>query len=579
MDHLSLPPVRISEGHLRIPCISTTDFDADFESFPRRQGWEFSRAKYLDINQIRDGDILLNGATASVAELQPFLQTWLYFGTLRQLFDNVTVEREFVSHEIDGRRFLRTEVLNNLLDEWLEHQGGLSDRSPSQTSHIEQACQRLAKHLALLFNSLSSSQRLTSSATVLATAVLGKSPELFLLTTCEVFLFDKPRSNPWNTAFRVVLRPEFERSGWCPSIVARLIDGLDLSLFSIYYCLHLKLPSGASRHRLCTSNVCTTSQIDLKTYEVMHIDSNCHCLPLGLNATDVQDILGNGNLPLISVERHKGSADVKLAISESGNQIPFVAVSHVWADGLGNPDSNSLPTCSLQYIYSLAQELPRDSDTDPLIPLWIDTICVPVEPPVLKQQALALLRIPYLKARHVLVLDKYLLSLRSCDLDIVAVFAYLTSSNWIGHLWTSQEGRLARQCWFQFQDRAISLRLEVDNLIPSRPLRDVRLYHDTLLHNFSTLWTATRDFQDVNFESTLDLITNLRSILRTRSVSVKSDEALCLFTLSNMDLNLVSATPPALESRMTLFWQQLSRVPAGLVFSKSTSKLESTGFR
>ena len=31
----------------------------------------------------------------------------------------------------------------------------------------------------------------------------------------------------------------------------------------------------------------------------------------------------------------------------------YIAISHVWSDGLGNPNENSLPLCQPEFLYDL----------------------------------------------------------------------------------------------------------------------------------------------------------------------------------------------------------------------------------
>ncbi|MCJ1444631.1 MAG: hypothetical protein MMC23_005133 [Stictis urceolatum] len=68
-------------------------------------------------------------------------------------------------------------------------------------------------------------------------------------------------------------------------------------------------------------------------------------------------------------------------------------------------------------------------------------------------------------------------------------------------------------------------------------------------------------------------------MLEPRSVTVASDEALCLFTLANFDLKRLTSAEPTVESRMKILWSQVSKVSRGLVFSQCPSKLTSPGFR
>ena len=179
---------------------------------------------------------------------------------------------------------------------------------------------------------------------------------------------------------------------------------------------------------------------------------------LGTDAQQIGHILKRGKVPAVEVKSKHDGASAALNVRQGSADEPFVAIPHVWADGLGNMQGNALPACSLQRIAALVNELPREEDTEESpMPFWIDSICVPVSPPDLKQLAMAHLREPYMFASHVLVLDRTIEMIHSAELNFIDVMAYLTCSNWIGRLWTIQEGRLGKRVWFQFQDQAVDL--------------------------------------------------------------------------------------------------------------------------
>ncbi len=122
--------------------------------------------------------------------------------------------------------------------------------------------------------------------------------------------------------------------------------------------------------------------------------------------------------------------------------IKYVALSHVWADGLGNPRRNALPNCQVVRICNTVAELNRtlNESNDPRSEylVWVHTICCPVE---LEGKAIALERIAdvYKNSTHVLVLDSSLtcLNTETCDLAerLLRTFSF---SAWMRRLWTLQ---------------------------------------------------------------------------------------------------------------------------------------------
>jgi hypothetical protein len=76
----------------------------------------------------------------------------------------------------------------------------------------------------------------------------------------------------------------------------------------------------------------------------------------------LQATLMRGRLPLLDI---KGSGELlKVNIIERDPGAAYTAISHVWADGLGNPAENSLPRCQLERIRDLAAVLNVDPATE-----------------------------------------------------------------------------------------------------------------------------------------------------------------------------------------------------------------------
>ena len=247
-------------------------------------------------------------------------------------------------------------------------------------------------------------------------------------------------------------------------------------------------------------------------------------------------ILEKRKLPLIEVDPNGSPQDACLSFREESGHIEFVAVSHVWADGRGNVKNNSLPACSLQEVSKLVQCLPSSNPKlHRLIPFWIDTVCVPVEPVELKILALTYLKDPYQQAKHVLVLDSYIRSFSSHGRSMLEIISLLSCSNWVARLWTLQEGQLAKKVWFQFKDRAIDLESLWADFREPTAAGTMCLYFKDLSLSAISSWYATKFLENDNFEHRGrkdQVIEGSRLKLWSRSVSVPSDEALYLFSLA-----------------------------------------------
>jgi hypothetical protein len=74
----------------------------------------------------------------------------------------------------------------------------------------------------------------------------------------------------------------------------------------------------------------------------------------------------------MNLEVDKSTAELSVKLVESTGDICYVAISHVWADGLGNPFGNALPRCQLIGLQNLAKGVVQASGLDVPALLWLD---------------------------------------------------------------------------------------------------------------------------------------------------------------------------------------------------------------
>lgn len=184
-----------------------------------------------------------------------------------------------------------------------------------------------------------------------------------------------------NPPFGQFLVDEMVQNGWCPFDVDR-IDKTATSATLLYYLAELPPPRPNSDHSLCTNDTCTSMAID-SSYRPRHSSTDCQCNSEFSDTTNVIKALQGDEIPLIQevlqvemIEKPSEESggkntwgfveattlDPKFRIVESGEGQPFVAVSHVWAKGLGNPNSNSLPACALKWISDKASQFVFQDD-------------------------------------------------------------------------------------------------------------------------------------------------------------------------------------------------------------------------
>jgi hypothetical protein len=163
-------------------------------------------------------------------------------------------------------------------------------------------------------------------------------------------------------------------------------------------------------------------------------------------------ILNSGCIFLILPIDHSNK-DRTVTVIESGPDIAYVAISHVWTDDLGNVQRNALPRCQMLRLSELTRSLPGCAPNS--TPFWIDTIGRP--PDVAGQNeaqglAVGVMRRTYEDAYAVLVLDSWLQSLAIKGLSDTEILLRIVCSAWNSRPWTLQEGALANTLFFQFAD-------------------------------------------------------------------------------------------------------------------------------
>ena len=314
----------------------------------------------------------------------------------------------------------------------------------------------------------------------------------------------------------------------------------------------------------------------------------------------------------------------------------YVAISHVWSDGMGNNDRNALPLCILRKVQRQVNDL--FDDTDGPVPFWIDTICVPKTN---KIPALEIMTKSYGMAAVVLVLDAGL-ELTSITASPQERLLKIKTSSWMHRLWTLQEGLFAKQLSFRFAEGASTatsileacyeepspMKLSLDALLPgltgrkrylcNRLIRglgadsrcfDLQGKKDALISGLSKMdstFPTDADkrlgrlmsdhlFLDPIFKDTykaiLGMIANrddngsflirhpstTLTELKKRHTSRLEDESYCLANLMGVQVLPVLAVAP--RDRLKKVLTMMPEIPVTVLFSHQVSHFEEDGFR
>jgi|SRR5208282_1541244 len=178
-------------------------------------------------------------------------------------------------------------------------------------------------------------------------------------------------------------RSRMLESGWCSSDLSG-IRHIFTSVGLHQYLSTLQGPGAGISHSLCSDDKCITYQIDPEVYETQHYKGYGACRHIYINHNKLFDIIENGGLRLVEISLIPGLRVPWLNIVEFSPGTPYIAISHIWADGLGNRKENSLPLCQLirlKVIFDILIEtfkIAGGTEYDfSKVYFWIDTLCCP----------------------------------------------------------------------------------------------------------------------------------------------------------------------------------------------------------
>lgn len=563
MDHLPVPPEAAEPPHkvlLRCDPSSWFGYHLDppsFTTYPESQG--------------KDPEVFLFGDVGDVEATESFLQQWLFFGLLYEVVNSCgPVLRDFegfISVDEDGTRLVTTALLPQVITGWQEAKNALpTDQQLIAMMHVDNILtdarfyigkmSRLAPNVDIL---LPMDGEIQLSIIVLGETLDFSKANIFKDLTggqpTSLTLYGNEHWLGW------LLREQ----GCCPEAV-RMLEAT-ASAGTMYYAYRSGLLRDRKDHAKCSEDSCAVYQVDTTTYKTAHVGENCDCPYIEAPMGKVRQILSEGSFPVITISSTSSGLVVDAVKPSPG--VVYTAISHVWSDGLGNPRSNALPGCQLQYIMEkvLWRRASADKKESQVARLWIDTLCVPLDEP-LRGRAIELIKTTFAGASEVLVFDARLQKL-SALVHYTESLMRIKLSSWFRRLWTFLEGVLARNLYFQFADGSIDMRVwQFDryedtstNLWNLLPVEASQVYW--ILRRLDRLDSSQR-------------ISRLWDALQWRSTSRMSDESICVASLFELDLGQIVRTPQ--EQRMHLLIQLQKWFPQGIIFM-DTDRLETPGLR
>jgi hypothetical protein len=536
-----------------IPYLSSSDSsegpydNQDFSTYiDRKSGWTVD-------------DILSpKQSTHSQTALADTIQTWLFFGLIHEAFGHHARQRDFIVVGTSGQPLVTTAPLWRLCyDTFLSRAHPVeSNRMQELEKSIELAAESVGRIHLDLEEIDEQLELILYSVMILCDALqLSINPSTTVLPSRQWPLSD------------VLLENQMRSVGWCPSDIMKVTKMLDLHSLTLASRLS---PRDPGSHDRCDDVRCYANDVVAGDYQRTH--HNCNgCEEFVADPVEICEILEHGHLPLIDPTQGSGP---KLRLKSTAEVPDYVAISHVWSDGLGNPCRNAIYKCQLDWLQDLTSRM-----SQPAIPLWLDTISCPRDYEHMRErsskaynQAIAFMRKTYQEAETVLVLDHSLLDVDSNKLTHVGILLRFITCGWTRRLWTYQEGVLARKLLVQFADRAV----DIDEIYSTWQDSSKAIFYPGVRGAYKEL-RILLDSDDEDYAE--KVLHRVSRPLQFRKTSVSSDEALCLSTLANMcpeQVKRVSESEKA--KRMETFYTSLPAISKQIIFWHG-ARLRQMGFR
>ncbi|KAI4233150.1 MAG: hypothetical protein L6R40_007151 [Gallowayella cf. fulva] len=596
MEHLHLPRNLAIPGPDPVPCVCTDDYDDQpFLSYPIRQEKAYILDAAVEL-QYRAGVVI----STPIGELEAFVQTWLFFGLLKEILRDRITASQLINHDDSmaaPQRRLNTTSLIPILQNWVDQVQSSEDSEGQKQAQYDHLAQCLQIAFCVLYAIRYPTRRDFNRQVMLSIASSG---ELLTAATNQAYSirdFGLANKCPgtWSYLFHEdsVSIELMKRHGYCPSEI-NLIRNSFITLSTIHFLAWMDRSDPATTHERCEDSRCVLrdrnkGSDDKAPFKAKHRIDSCYCPGVTVDIAKVINILSHDGLPALRFIQDQPFEEIRLEVVEAFPYPAsrFVAISHVWSDGLGNPESNSLPECQIRRILDLVKaffDVPTSEERPDVkilsqdVLIWIDTLLVPIEPPEAKAMALAKMQQPYTDAAIVLVIDASLYKIHSLGPDPIEKSLFILTSPWMRRLWTLQEGALAARIYFQFRDVAVNLRNLYNRVMG---LYNADISYQYLALDIGNVYGKLRNFFH-SYISTAgpDLATAVEA-LEGRSVTEAADEPLLIAGLLQLDLGKILQVPDR-ASRMQRLWTLMPSAPKGIPMKtifRDEPKLSQKGFR
>ncbi|KAL3462361.1 hypothetical protein BJX64DRAFT_259377 [Aspergillus heterothallicus] len=500
-DHLFLPDT--PPKSTRITYSGPLYDGGSWDEYPTRQGWETEPgvAKFPPPGK------------KIPEEFESALECWLYFGMLHYIFADRLDQADFLVSEQDEEGGVRTLITTKHLERYIstEKEWKKSGAGARAAEIIPKVCEQLQTYnLEYIRPEMCFAIQLV----IQAVWQVAKKRDSALDTpnVVHLWLFLRDRE-----------AEQLVRDGWCP-LDAEKCRQIGVEIDTPAYLMQLvrkKAAWNTRTHERCHKMECVADNVDESLYVTRHVDEDCTCEHMLADKEQLREVLMEGGIPLVQItplgEDKLGEQSYEMTIVKKKPSKRYVAVSHVWADGLGNPFANSLPTCQIALLYERARLLLTDKEYVPRyengpfgslhtgaarfshfvgsrhgdnsVLIWIDTVCIPHER---EARGLAIQRIRdvYVGAYRTMLLDSEIRQVAShAASNLELVLRVLYCSGWIRRLWTLQEGLAAKsRLYVILADKAVNISTVADELFTKLDAGKLPIFQEKIARYAAAVW-------------------------------------------------------------------------------------------
>ncbi|KAH8646933.1 hypothetical protein BGZ60DRAFT_553556 [Tricladium varicosporioides] len=550
------------------------DHNYDFHTFPQRVGWELNDSTSV---LTKNGEL----SNDRILDFNQFLQSWLFFGLLATvLCDPKWDPEDFI---LDQNTSIHTKNLPDYLTRWEERESNDQTHKGriARTLRMIKAEVALIKAQKIVLKYCSSEEEkdtikgpeavdphLSLALMVLGETLTNAKSKIVERVGFNVRGWHGDANEGWGTPSCVIKK--MEESGWCKRTIYMLRGQLRshvrhsifdrgilliaetqaTSLLSVYK-VHT-FDATFKGHDKCTWEACILKSTgDDGKYKTKH-HPTCvsHGNPEGQGCrmigpeiegmNGVVQIIEDGYVPLLEHRKVKlnGKDDWEVYPIRRQKFQDYATISHVWADGYGNPFTNKLWQCQLEFFFSLLDTtIPAKMPSLKCKLFWIDTLVIPVDKKyeVQRKKAIEQINDVFTSAKYTIVVDNALTEMSSGD-NYESTAMKILASGWMRRLWTLQEAYLSKRLLFAFKGKDVRNLDDLEEMYPQASHILTSNIPTTARNYFHNLLGGDRKNR-IHEVPTANNYALLASIWRAAQwrVGRREHETLALATMLNLD--------------------------------------------